>query len=76
MAHPGNADKVVQHQTTAKVQKKHTAKAEVKAACEKARQQSIIHTAEFDHMDMVNKDQVNATPHPSFTLIPWPSLHN
>jgi hypothetical protein len=76
MAHPENADKITQHQTMVKVQKECTAKAEVKAAHEKARQQSIICAAEFEHMDMVNEDQVNATPHPSFTPIPWPPPHN
>lgn len=74
-AHPGHAVKTTKRRTTAEVQEERAAKAQVKAAREDARLQSINRTAEFEHADMVNEDLVDATPRPPFTPKPWPRPH-
>jgi hypothetical protein len=67
IAHPGHAVKTSKFRTTAEVQAERAAKAQAKAAQEKARQQSINRAAEFEHADMADEDLVDATPRPLFT---------
>jgi hypothetical protein len=67
IAHPRNAVKTSKRRTTAEVQAERAAKAQAKAAQEKARQQSINRAAEFEHADMADEDLVDATPRPLFT---------
>ena len=40
------------------------------------KQQSIVHTAEFEHANLANEDMIDATPRPPFTPKPWPPPRN
>jgi hypothetical protein len=65
-AHSGFPDKAKTHQSSVEVQQEHTAKAQAKAAHEKAKQNSIQCMAEFKLAALV-EDLVDATPCPLFT---------
>jgi hypothetical protein len=69
MAHPGDVVKNLnkKRRNADEVREEHEAKAQVKAAREEARLQSINRAAEFERADIANEDLVDATPRPLFT---------
>jgi hypothetical protein len=66
-AHPGFADRAQGRRTPGEVQRERTAKAEAKAAREKAKQNGIDRIAAFELDDMAKESLVDATPRPPFT---------
>jgi hypothetical protein len=71
-AHPGDVVKATtkKRRTAAEVEEARRAKAQAKVDLEVAKQLRIIRAAEFEHADMANADQLDATPRPVFTPKP------
>ena len=76
LVHPGELLAPKHHRTKDEVKAECAAKAQAKVDREKAKKQSIIRAAEFEHADKADKDIVDATPRPAFTPKPWPPPHN
>src|ERR1700692_557996 len=71
-AHPGDVVKATtkQRQTAAEVEEEHRAQAQANVELGVAKQLHIIRAAEFEHADMANAAQLDATPRLVFTPKP------